>query len=48
LHVSPVLWAVSQAAPHALQLDVVSVFVSQPSVSGALLLQSAKPATHPV
>jgi hypothetical protein len=46
--VSPVLWAVSHAAPQALQFAVVSVFVSQPSVSGAVLVQSAKPATHPV
>jgi hypothetical protein len=37
---------VSQAAPQALQLVVVFVCVSQPSVSGAVLLQSAQPLAH--
>jgi hypothetical protein len=48
LQVAPPLCSVSQAAPQALQLVVVSVAVSQPSVSGAVLVQSAKPAEHPV
>ncbi len=41
LHVSPVLWSVSHAALHALQFAVVFVFVSQPSESGAVVVQSA-------
>jgi hypothetical protein len=41
LHVAPVLCFVSQVAPQAPQFVVVSVLVSQPSRSGAALLQSA-------
>jgi hypothetical protein len=48
LHVAPVLCVVSQVAPQALQLIVVLVAVSQPSVSGAVLVQSAHPGEHPV
>jgi hypothetical protein len=44
--VSPVLWVVSHAAPHAPQLVVVFVGVSQPSLSGPVLVQSAQPAAH--
>jgi hypothetical protein len=47
-HVAPVLWVVSQVRPHALQFDVVSVCVSQPSESGAVLVQSAQPGLQPV
>jgi hypothetical protein len=46
LHESPVLCTVSQATPHALQLVVVLVGVSHPSLSGAVLVQSAQPAAH--
>jgi hypothetical protein len=48
LQLAPPLCSVSHAAPHALQLVGVFVFVSQPSVSGAVLVQSAYPARHPV
>jgi hypothetical protein len=47
-HVAPPLCSVSQAAPHALQLVVVFVRVSHPSESGAVFVQSANPARHPV
>ncbi len=43
LHVAPLLWVASHAAPHALQLVVVSICVSQPLVSGGVLLQSSQP-----
>ena len=43
LHESPPLWVVSQASPHPLQFAVVFVGVSQPFVSGAAVLQLAKP-----
>jgi hypothetical protein len=43
LHAAPVLWAVSHVSPHALQFVVVLVGVSQPSVSGGVLLQSSQP-----
>jgi hypothetical protein len=48
LHVAPPLCSVSHAAPQAPQLVVVMVAVSQPSGSGAVFVQSANPATHPV
>jgi hypothetical protein len=48
VHAAPTLLVVSHAAPHAPQLLVVSVGVSQPFVSGGVVLQSAKPALHPV
>jgi hypothetical protein len=48
LQVAPPLCSVSHTAPQALQLVGVFVFVSQPSVSGAVLVQSPNPATHPV
>jgi hypothetical protein len=46
LHESPVLCVVSQAAPQAPQLPAVFVGVSQPSLSGAVLTQSAQPAAQ--
>jgi hypothetical protein len=45
---SPVLWSVSHAFPQPAQFEVVVVGVSQPSVFGAVLLQSAKPVSQPV
>jgi hypothetical protein len=39
---------VSQVTPHAPQLKIVLVCVSQPPVSGAVVVQFAHPATHPV
>jgi hypothetical protein len=48
LHVAPLLCAVSHTAPHALQLAVVFVGVSQPLLSWAVVSQSAKPVAHPV
>lgn len=47
LHEAPVLCAVSQASPHALQFEVVSIGVSHPSESGAVVVQSAQPAVQP-
>jgi hypothetical protein len=41
LQVAPVLWAVSHFAPHAEQLAVVLVWVSQPFALGAAASQSA-------
>ena len=41
LQLTPALCVVSHEALQALQLAGVSVAVSQPSVSGAVLLQSA-------
>jgi hypothetical protein len=41
VHEAPWLCFVSHAAPQALQSVVVVVFVSQPLVSGAVVLQSA-------
>jgi len=50
LHAAPRLWVelVSHACPHAPQLAVVARFVSQPSVSGGAVLQSAHPDAQPV
>jgi serine/threonine-protein kinase len=48
LQLAPELWVASHAMPHALQFVVVSVGVSHPSVSGAVLVQSARPAAQPV
>jgi hypothetical protein len=47
VHVAPTLCAASHAAPHALQLLVVVVGVSQPLVSGGAVLQSAQPGSQP-
>jgi hypothetical protein len=41
LHAAPMLWTVSHVAPHAAQLVMVLVAVSQPFVSGAVVSQSA-------
>jgi hypothetical protein len=46
--VAPALWVASQTSPQALQLAVVFVGVSQPFVSGAVVLQFAKPVSQPV
>ena len=46
--VAAVLWVVSQAAPQAPQFEVEWVSVSQPSESGAFVLQSARPGAQPV
>ena len=45
---APRLLAVSQTLPQPPQFDVVVASVSQPSASGAALLQSTRPATHDV
>jgi hypothetical protein len=41
------LLSVSQARPQPPQFVVVFVAVSQPSTSGALVVQSAQPVAHP-
>ena len=46
VHESPLLCVVSQAAPHAVQFDVVVIGVEQPPVFGGVGLQSAKPGSH--
>jgi hypothetical protein len=47
LQLGLVLCAVSQAAPHAPQFVMLESDVSQPSVSGGVLLQSAQPDSQP-
>jgi hypothetical protein len=47
LHEAPLLWVVSHVSPQAPQF-VALVEVSQPSRSGAVVLQSANPALQPV
>jgi hypothetical protein len=47
LHDAPTLWALSHASLQPVQLAVVSVGVSQPFVSGAVLSQSAQPVSQP-
>jgi hypothetical protein len=44
----PTLCVVSHAFPHPPQLVIVLVGVSQPAVSGAVVMQFAHPPTHPV
>jgi hypothetical protein len=48
LQVGPTLCAVSHTLLHPPQLVVLPRFVSQPFVSGAVVVQSAKPGAHPV
>lgn len=43
MHAAPALVAVSHFTPQAPQLVIVLIAVSQPSVSGVVVLQSAKP-----
>jgi hypothetical protein len=47
-HVPPLLWIVSHEVPHELQVAVAATCVSQPSVSGAAVLQSTYPGLQPV
>jgi hypothetical protein len=46
--VAPLLFAVSQAIPHALQVADAATLVSQPLVSGGVVSQSAYPELQPV
>ena len=46
--VAPLLCAVSQAIPHALQVADIGTLVSQPLVSGGAVSQSAYPELQPV
>jgi hypothetical protein len=48
LQLAPMLCVASQPTPHAPQLEVEESDVSQPSVSGGALLQSAHPDAQPV
>ena len=47
VHVSPTLCAVSQLWPHPAQFVLDAMRVSQPSVSGGVVLQSAQPGWQP-
>ncbi len=45
-HVAPTLFVVSHVVPHAPQAAASGTRVSQPSVSGSVVLQSAQPGLH--
>jgi hypothetical protein len=48
LHVAAPLAGTEQTVPHVPQVEIDDRLVSQPLMSGAVVLQSAKPAAQPV